>query len=244
MRLRPYTMVLPKPLIPLGDQPILEHIIRRLAAGGVRRVDLCLGRHLGSLIETYFSQATTLPEEIEIVYHWEEEPLGTAGPLREIADLDERFIVLNGDILTTLDYRHLFDAHIASGAALTIAMHEETVDIALGVIESRDGQVTGYREKPQLTYDVSMGIYVYERRALHVLPEQGACQFPEVVTRLLDAGEVVRPYRSDAIWYDIGTFAEYERAMTDLGEHPELFTTLGPDAGRPTPSRLGPSGVP
>jgi mannose-1-phosphate guanylyltransferase len=237
-------MVLPKPLIPLDDQPILEHIIRRLATGGVGRVDLCLGRHLGALIETYFSQATTLPEEIELVYHWEDEPLGTAGPLREIADLDERFLVLNGDILTTLDYRELFDAHMASGAALTIAMHQEILDISLGVIDSLDGQVTGYREKPRLTYDVSMGIYVYERRALHVLPEEGAFQFPDVVTRLLDAGEIVRPYHSDAVWYDIGTFAEYERALTDLSQRPHLFTTVLPDARQAAPSQAGPSGVP
>ena len=241
MRLRPYTMVLPKPLIPLDDQPILEHIIGRLAAAGVGRVDLCLGRHLGGLIETYFSEATTLPDEIEIVYHWEDEPLGTAGPLRKIADLDERFIVLNGDILTTLDYRQLFDAHMANGAALTIAMHQETVDVSLGVIDSCDGQVLGYREKPRLTYDASMGIYVYERRALHVLPEKGACQFPEVVTRLLDAGEVVCPYRSEAVWYDIGTFGEYERALADLNERPELFTTVGPDARRAVPSSAWPA---
>jgi NDP-mannose synthase len=223
MRLRPYTMVLPKPLIPVGDEPILEHIIRRLAAAGVRRIDLCLGRHLGGLIQTYFSHATRLPETLELRYHWEEVPQGTAGALRTIAGLDGPFIVMNGDILTTLDYRALLHAHRSSGAALTIAMHRERVDISLGVIECEDGHVTGYQEKPSLTYEVSMGVYAFEPRALELLPADGAIQFPELVLLLLEAGEYVAPYRSDALWYDIGTITEYERAMHDLRARPDLF---------------------
>src|SRR3954452_12165798 len=225
MRLRPYTMVLPKPLIPVGDQPILEHIIRRLAAAGVRRVDLCLGKHLGGLIETYFTQATTLPESVEVVYHWEQEPLGTAGALRQLTDLDETFIAMNGDILTTLDYSALLAAHAESGAALTIAMQRQKVDISLGVIECQNGSVSGYREKPSLTYDASMGIYVYEPCALAHLPSEGPCQFPELVIRLLEAGERVEPFRSDAVWYDIGTITEYERAVQELRRRPEIFAT-------------------
>jgi NDP-sugar pyrophosphorylase family protein len=241
MRLRPYTMVLPKPLIPVGDHPILEHIIRRLASCGVRRVDLCLGTHLGALIETYFSHATDLPEGIEVAFHWEDEPLGTAGALRGVKDLDETFIAMNGDVLTTLDYSKLLAAHAASGAALTIAMQRQTVDISLGVIECENGSVRGYREKPSLTYDASMGIYVYEPRALEHLPKHGACQFPEFVLRLLDAGERVVPFRSDAVWYDIGTMAEYERAVQDLRCRPEIFAIeegapgLGPGRSSPQP---------
>jgi NDP-mannose synthase len=228
-RLPPYKMVLPKPLIPVAEHPILEHIIRRLAASGVRRVDVWLGRPLGGLIQTYFSQPRALPSGVQLEYYWEEEPLGTAGALRGIPDLDGRFIVMNGDILTTLDYGALFEAHAASGAALTIAMQRETVDVSLGVIECVNGQVSGYREKPKLTYDVSMGIYVYERRALDALPAEGPCQFPELVIRLLDAGELVHAFRSDAVWYDIGTFAEYERALADLRTRPGLF---GHDGGQ------------
>lgn len=221
-RLRPYTTVLPKPLVPVGDRPILEHILRRLAACGVTRVDLCVS-HLGELIQTYFSQAKAVPEGMELRWHWEDEPLGTAGALRIVPDLDETFIAMNGDVLTDLDYSELVEHHRASGAALTVATHAKAVNIDLGVIESDDGFITGYREKPTLHYDVSMGIYVYEPRALAVLPGEGPCQFPDLVLNLLGAGEQVAAYPHGGQWYDIGTLAEYERAAADLGERSEVL---------------------
>src|SRR3954463_16457928 len=204
MRLRPYTAILPKPLVPVGDRPILEHILRRLSACGVTEVDLCVG-HLGELIQTYFSQATTLPEDLELRWHWEDEPLGTAGALRVVPGLDSTFIAMNGDVLTTLDYRRLVEHHRERDAALTVAMHAKEVKIDLGVIETDADTVTGYQEKPTLRYEGSMGIYVYEPRAMDHLPD-GQCQFPDLVMRLLDAGERVSAYRNDAEWYDIGTF--------------------------------------
>src|SRR3954464_9116684 len=158
-RLRPYTTIIPKPLVPVGDRPILEHILHQLAGAGVAHVDLCVS-HLGELIQVYFSQSHAVPEGMTLAWHWEDEPLGTAGALRVIPDLDGTFIVMNGDVLTTLDYRALLDCHRERGTALTIATHGKRVDIDLGVIESSDGLVTDYREKPTLQYDVSMGIYV------------------------------------------------------------------------------------
>src|ERR687886_2821153 len=109
-RLRPYTTILPKPLVPVGERPILEQILGRLHACGVRKADLCVG-HLGELIQVYFSQATTLPDELELRWHWEDEPMGTAGALRLVPDLAGTFIAMNGDILTTLDYRALVEHH-------------------------------------------------------------------------------------------------------------------------------------
>jgi NDP-sugar pyrophosphorylase family protein len=212
-RLRPYTTVIPKPLVPLGDRPILEHIILRLAKHGVRRVDLCVS-HLGELIQAYFSQVA-LPEGVELHWHWEDEPLGTAGALNAVPDLGGTFLVMNGDILTTLDYGAMVAHHHETGAALTIAMHAKPVHIDLGVIENENGWVTGYIEKPTLHYDVSMGIYCYDERALAHLPN-GPFQFPELVLALLEAGERVAAYRTDAAWYDIGTLTEYERAQADL----------------------------
>jgi NDP-sugar pyrophosphorylase family protein len=219
-RLRPYTTVIPKPLVPVGGRPVLEHIIRSLHRSGVRKIDLSVS-HLGSLIQVYLSQAQ-LPEQLELEFHWENEPLGTAGALRTVPDLGGTFLAMNGDILTTLDYAALIRHHEEHEAALTIAMHHKCVDIDLGVIESRDGFVTGYVEKPTLDFDVSMGIYVYDARSLQYLPE-GPCQFPDLVLRLLDAGEPVATFMSDAAWYDIGTIEEHERATRDFELTPEKY---------------------
>jgi NDP-mannose synthase len=219
-RLRPYTTIIPKPLVPVGERPIMERMLLRLYAAGVRHVDVCLG-HLGELIQAYFSQAASLPEDLELDWHWEREPLGTAGALRVVPDLRDTFIAANGDILTTLDYDALVAFHREHEATLTVAMHARRVDIDLGVIESSDGLVTGYLEKPSLDYDVSMGIYVYEPRALDHIPA-GPFQFPDLVLALIAAGERVAAYRTDAEWYDVGTFAELDRATRALEQHPEM----------------------
>jgi NDP-sugar pyrophosphorylase family protein len=222
-RLRPYTTVLPKPLVPVGERPILEHILWRLHACGARRVDLCVG-HLGELIQVYFSQSKALPSDLDLRWHWEEEPLGTAGALRMVPDLLGPFIAMNGDILTTLDYSELVDFHERSGAALTVAMHAKRVKIDLGVIETDGDRITGWQEKPRLDYEVSMGIYAYDQRALSYLPE-GPCQFPELVERLLAAGETIAAFRSDAEWFDIGTVGEHARAVEAFEQAPEVFAS-------------------
>jgi NDP-sugar pyrophosphorylase family protein len=221
MRLRPYTMVLPKPLVPIRDRPILEHLINQLARAGVTKVDLCVG-HLGALIETYFHEAAHLPEGVSIDFCWEGEPLGTAGALTQVPDLAGSFLVLNGDVLTTLDFAALVRFHREQDALLTVATQARQVDLELGVIESSNGRITGYREKPSLSFDVSMGVYVYDAAALRYIPD-GSCQFPDLVLTLVQAGERVACYRSDAEWYDIGTFGEYERALRDVEARADVF---------------------
>jgi NDP-sugar pyrophosphorylase family protein len=221
-RLQPYTTVLPKPLVPVGERPILEHILRRLHASGVREIDLCVG-HLGELIQVYISQVDALPGDLQMRWHWEDEPLGTAGALRIVPGLEGTFIAMNGDILTTLDYGELVSFHERRQAALTVATHAKRVDVDLGVIETEGDDIVGFREKPQLDYEASMGIYVYDARVLRHLPPQGACQFPELVQRLLDAGEPVTAFRSDAQWFDIGTVGEHERAVQAIERDPKVF---------------------
>jgi NDP-sugar pyrophosphorylase family protein len=220
-RLRPYTTVFPKPLVPVGDRPILEHILGQLHRAGVNVVELCVG-HLGELIQAYFSQSE-LPKGLELRWHREDEPLGTAGSLRLVDGLDGTFLVMNGDVLTNLDYRELLRSHEASGAALTIATHSKPVQIDLGVIDTDGDRIVGYHEKPRLDYEVSTGIYAYDERALAHLPADGPCQFPELVQRLLDAGEQVNAFRNDADWFDIGTPDEHRRADDAFAESPERF---------------------
>jgi len=220
-RLRPYTTVIPKPLIPLGERPILEILIGQLARTGVERIDLCVG-HLGRLIETYFADSRTLPGSIDLRYHWEAEPLGTAGALAQIDDLDEPFLTLNGDILTNLDYAHLMRSHTERGGALTIATHTKKTQLELGVIEEEGGEVTAYIEKPKFSHTVSMGIYAYDPSVLdHIHHDR--LDFPDVVRTLLDAGQRVTTYAFDGEWFDIGTVEELARAHEFLESNPRVF---------------------
>lgn len=215
-RLLPYTTVLPKPLVPVGDRPILELIFDWLARSDVHRADVCIG-HLGELIQTYFSQAQTIPPGLDVRWQWEREPLGTAGALRLIPDVDETLLVVNGDIVTDLDPRQMVEFHRARGAALTIATRRTRVQTDLGVVEHVDGVVSGYREKPVLEYSASMGIYIYEPRAIAALPE-GLCQFPDLVLSLLERGEQIAAFETAASWSHIGTFEQHVEATKLLGD--------------------------
>jgi NDP-sugar pyrophosphorylase family protein len=183
-------------------------------------VDLSVG-HLGGLIKAYLDHVD-LPDDLELDYWWEDEPLGTAGALRRIEGLDEPFLAMNGDVLTTLDYGQLMRFHQGHDAALTIATHRQNVDIDLGVIESEDGMVTEYVEKPTMRFDVSMGVYVYDPEVLELIPD-GRFDFPDVVKALLKDGKEVAAYTGPGVWFDIGTVGEHERATAEIEAHPELF---------------------
>ena len=219
-RLRPYTAVLPKPLVPVADRPILELVIRQLARHGFTTIDLSVG-HLGGLIKAYLDHVA-LPPEVELRYWWEDAPLGTAGALRQIESLDEPFLVMNGDILTTLDFAQLMRFHRGHEGALTVATHRQNVPVDLGVIESEDGFVRKYVEKPTMRFDVSMGVYAYDPEALELIPE-GRFDFPDVVDAMLEAGRKVAVYTGPGVWFDIGTVGEHERAVAEIEAHPELF---------------------
>lgn len=224
-RLRPYTTVLPKPLVPVGERPILELIIRQLARAGFDHLDLCVG-HLGELIRAYLVESSAVPAGLSVSYHWEDEPMGTAGALRQLEPPEAPFLVMNGDILTTLDYCDLMRFHRDQEAALTIASHHQAVELALGVIEGEGGRVSGYVEKPTLRYEVSMGIYVYSPEALAQVPRR-RFDFPELVLALIAAEEKVANYHFDGPWFDIGTPAEHERAAVAYERDPPLFDPQG-----------------
>jgi NDP-sugar pyrophosphorylase family protein len=190
--------------MPVGEVPLLEIVCRQLATAGFRHVTLALS-YMSDYFRTFLAQRRTLRQLIAIDCIEEEAPLGTAGALAHIPDLPDTFLVMNGDILTTLDYRALVRYHRQHGAALTIATHETEVRVDLGVLRlNAEGEVTGYAEKPTLTYPTSMGIYVYERTALDALHPGEHLDFPALVLRLLAARRKVLAYASRAVWLDVG----------------------------------------
>lgn len=225
-RLAPYTTVLPKPLMPIGEMPVLEILLRRLAAAGFKRVHLAVG-YLAELIEAYFRDGERFGVQLEYVR--EDEPLGTAGPLAELKDPAERLLVMNGDLFTALDFRALVAFHESNGATATIATLEREVAIEFGVI-GRDGtRILGYDEKPTISYDVSMGVYVFEREVVELIPRGKQFDFPDVVHALLERGAPVAAYRSSDFWLDIGRREDYELAQERFGE---LRGQLLPEEGR------------
>ena len=214
-RLAPFTVAFPKPLVPVGDRAVLEILIRSLVRAGIREIVLAVD-HLAELLMAYVAGHPDLRDLAAYRFVRDREPLGTAGPLAHIEGLDETFLVANGDLLTSLDFAALVAHHRAQGATLTVAVHRKPVHLGLGVLDiAPDGAVRKYTEKPILHYDVSMGVYVYEPRALAYIRPGERLDFPDLVHRLLDAGERVEAYRSDDYWLDIGNPEDYARAQDD-----------------------------
>jgi len=209
-RLAPYTVAFPKPLMPLGDVPILEIVVRQLAHYGFDRITMAVG-HLAELIEAFFGDGSKFGLAID--YSREDRPLGTAGPLKRIADLPERFLVMNGDLLTDLNYADLMHRHAEQENDATIGVYEKQVKIDLGVLErDGDGRIVDYREKPTLGYDVSMGVYVFSRGVLEIVPDD-YFDFPDLVLALIRKGRPIRGYPFGGLWLDIGRAEDYAAAI-------------------------------
>lgn len=213
-RLAPYTKILPKPLMPIGDMPILEILMRQMKRYGVDEVILTVG-HLAELMRAFFQDGERLG--IKIAYSYEDQPLGTAGPISLIPGLDDTFLVSNGDVLTTLNLRDLVDYHKKKGAIATIAAHERNINIDLGVIYTNASyDITGYVEKPTYNFYVSMGVYVFEPRILSYINHNEYLNLPDLILRLIESGEKVASYPYKDYWMDLGRVDDYEQAIKDF----------------------------
>lgn len=234
-RLGPFTTILPKPLLPIGERAILELLVEQLRVHGFTRLTLAVG-YLSHLIEAVFGDGSAYGVSIE--YHYEDVPLGTAGALAGVRGLEEPFLMLNGDVITTLDFAELMAVHVTGGSALTIATQVRRATIDFGVIEVENGNgngdgslqnVTGYLEKPSSEHAVSMGVYALSPRLLRLIRPGAFLDFPDLVLKALSAGERVASYRYDGLWLDIGRHEDYEQAIS---AEPDLATVLKDAAGR------------
>ena len=216
-RLAPYTTVFPKPLMPVDGMPILEVIVRQLAHFRIREMVFTVSHQSAPLLSAYFGDGRRYG--VTIRYSKEEKPLGTAGPLTILPDLPETFIVMNGDILTTLNYQKLIRYHRQHGGMVTIAMSQKKVQLELGVMEyNRSHQLTRYIEKPTFFYSVSMGIYVFEKRVLSWIQTKRYLDFPDLIQKLIDEKQKVVCYASRDFWLDIGSHQDYEEAQKRFKE--------------------------
>jgi NDP-sugar pyrophosphorylase family protein len=213
-RLAPYTRIIPKPMMPIGDKAILEIMLLQMRKAGISDVILTVG-HLAGLMRAYFQDGTQFG--MRISYSHEEKPLGTAGPLGLIDGLDDTFIVCNGDVLTTLNLCEFINFHHQNHGIATIASHKRQVNIDLGVIlMNGDNSIAGYQEKPIISYMVSMGIYIFEPEVLNYIPKNQFLNFPDLVGLLLSDKKRVVAFPFDGYWEDLGRPDDYERANVDF----------------------------
>ena len=213
-RLAPYTTILPKPLMPIGDMPILEVMLLQMKNAGIEHVVLTVG-HLSELLRSFFKDGSQFG--INITYSYESCPLGTAGPIALVDGLDETFLVSNGDVLTTLNLSDLIAFHREQKAIATIAAHHRQSKIDLGVIQKNgDHLITGYIEKPVYDFMVSMGIYVFEPAVLNYIDRNQYLDIPDLIKKLIAAGERIVEYEFNGYWEDLGRPDDYARASRDF----------------------------
>ncbi len=220
-RLKPYTAEIPKPLVTVGDRPIIEILMSRMKKHGVDRVQIAVN-HLSHLIMAVLGDGSRLG--LDIAYCQESEPLSTVGPLKLMKSLDAHFLVANGDVLTDLDFRALYEHHLTRGAKLTVAVHRRVNRVDYGVLEvAPDGRVLGFQEKPAIELTVSMGVYVFSRSVLDFVPAGRTFGFDDLMLTLLQKGERVDSFAYNGYWMDIGRPEDYEQANLDAQRMPGLI---------------------
>ena len=213
-RLRPFTATLPKPLVPVGDYPIIEIVLRQLKHFGFKDIIISTG-HLAELIEAYCGDGRRWG--VKIRYVREDKPLSTAGALKLIRGLQPRFLTINGDLLTTLDFGKLYDSHRGSDAVVAVCERLRTIDFGVVELDAED-RLCAYTEKPSHRYLVSMGVNVFDRRVLRHIKPGESLGIPDLIRRITAGNGVVRGFRNKARWLDIGRPEDYETGQ-------ELFAT-------------------
>jgi len=216
-RLHPYTTNFPKPLMPIGEKPILEIVIQQLKQAGFKHILIATG-HLEELIRAYFQDGTK--QGVQIDYSKEEEPLGTAGPLNLLRDqLTETFLLMNGDVLSDLDFSKFLEFHRNQGSTATVALSRRQVEIDFGVVHLTNEQgFSRWEEKPVIPYLVSTGIYLFEPQALDYLPPSSFFNLPDLIVKLHENQQKVACYIHEGEWLDIGRGEDYEKACRDFGD--------------------------
>ncbi len=224
-RLAPYTTVLPKPLMPVCDMPILEIVVRQLRHYGFRDITISVG-HLAELLMAFFGDGSKWGVKIQYVV--EDQPLGTIGPTRLINDLTTPFMVMNGDLLTDIDYSKLYEYHTSGGQSATVATATREVQISLGVLDVDDQRrLVGFREKPKSSFQVSMGIYMFNPSIIRYVPPNVNYGFDKLMLDMLAAKDPVRSYPFGGLWLDIGRHEDYALATDEFEKHRDRFLPGG-----------------
>lgn len=219
-RLKPYTISLPKPLVPVGDIPVMEIIIRQLKRDGFNHITLAVN-HMSEIIKAYFGDGSKW--EVMIDYSEENEALGTMGPLKIINDLPDDFLVMNGDVITDLNFDEFYKLHLLSDSVFSISTYSRKEKIDYGVIEELDGRLIEMKEKPNMNFQVSMGVYVVSKEVLSVIPGNTPYGFDQLMADLLSQDRKIKTIKHEKYWLDIGRPSDYEEALKDFDTNIKYF---------------------
>jgi len=220
-RLRPYTVVLPKPLMPIGDYPILEVIIRQLKGYGFTHITMAVN-HQAEIIKAFFGDGSKW--NIKIDYSLEEKALSTMAPLKLIKDLPDNFLVMNGDILTDLNFADFYENHVTQNNIFTISAYQREVKSEFGVLEvNPDNTLVGFQEKPVSLYDVSMGIYMVSKKAVDYIPKDTFYGFDHLMLDLMKNKEKPKVHKFNGYWLDIGRPDDYNIAISMFENNAQQF---------------------
>ena len=225
-RLRPFTNILPKPLVPIGEISIIEMVLRQLHYYGFRKIIICVG-HKAELIMAVLGNGGKLG--LDIIYHKEDKPLGTIGAISHIEELEDNFLVMNGDICTSLNFRKFYDIHLKNNAVATICAYVRQEKIELGVLEidESEGKIIGFKEKPTYNYLVSMGVNAFHKTIIDLIPKGEFFGFDDMMHKLLMKKIDIKYYKFDGLWYDIGRLDDYEIMLQDFSLNPDAYLPKG-----------------
>lgn len=213
-RLKPYTITLPKPLVPIGEKPILEIIINKLKKHGFNHITITVN-HFADIIKAFFGDGSKW--DLKIDYSLENKPLGTMGPLTLIDDLPENFLIMNGDVLTDLNFDKFYNEHLLRKSNFTVAAHKRLDKVEYGVLHSNDNsELIGFEEKPINQYLVSMGVYMMNKKNIDFIPPNTFFGFDHLMHLLIDQKNPPFIYEFDGYWLDIGRPDDYEKAINDI----------------------------
>lgn len=214
-RLKPFTTVIPKPLMPIGNVPILEIVIKQLAKNGFNEIYLSVN-YLAELIGTFFKDGKKFGVKIEYLY--EEKPLGTIGPLKLIKKMPDNIIVINGDTLTDLNYNTFFKYHVLNKALLTISSYKRNIKIDFGVLKKceKNNKIIGFDEKPNIESLVCMGVNAVNHKIIEFIPDNEFFGFDSLVKKMLDEKLNIKTYLHEGYWLDIGRHEDYDKANEEF----------------------------
>jgi NDP-sugar pyrophosphorylase family protein len=215
-RLRPFTYAIPKPLLPVGKKPILEVIIGQLRKHGFKSIYLAVD-YQAELIKAYFQSGANF--DVDITYLKDPEPLGTAGPLSALPkNIKKPFLVMNGDLLTKLDFGKFCSDHEKNKPAMTVGIRDYKIEVPFGILEVEKDRIVSLKEKPTMNYSISAGIYMLDPSVLSLIPDRKFYQITDLMEDLIKAGEKVMPYRITDYWLDIGQQEDFSQAIQDFNE--------------------------